>query len=88
MHRIVEERYLENPDDVVRFGLENLKRWKQRVVECDDFRIWEEILRKVPQRIPEILGGLGEKAVRPRQSSPFGDFVREESRQQILTTSL
>jgi hypothetical protein len=88
MHRIVEELYRETPSDVIRFGLENLKRWQQRGVDCDDFRIWEEILRFVPQRLPEILSGSNEEAVRLRQSSPFAGLIPEASRQQILTTSL
>lgn len=86
MHRIVEERYRETPADVIRFGLENLKRWQQRGVDCDDFRIWEEILRMAPQRLPQILSGSSEEAVRLRQSSPFAGLIPEESRQQILAT--
>ena len=87
MHRIVADRYRETPDDVSRCGLENLERWQQRGLECDDFRIWEEILRFVPQRLPEILNGSSEEAVRLRQSSPFAGLIPEASRQQILTTS-
>ena len=87
MHRLVEERYRETPADVIRFGLENLKRWQERGVDCDDFRIWKEILRLAPQRLPEILLGSSEEAVRLRQSSPFAGLIPEVSRQQILTTS-
>ena len=87
LHRIVEERYRETPADVIRFGLENLRRWRQNGVECDDFRIWEEILRFLPQRLPEVLSGSSEEAVRLRQSSPFAGLIPEASRQQILTTS-
>ena len=87
MHRIVEERYRETPADVIRFGLENLRRWRQSGVECDDFRIWEEILLLLPQRLPEVLSGSSEEAVRLRQSSPFAGLIPEASRQQILTTS-
>lgn len=86
MHRIVAERYHETPADVIRFGLENLKRWQHRGVDCDDFRIWEEILRSAPQRLPQILSGSSEEAVRLRQSSPFAGLIPEESRQQILIT--
>ena len=86
MHRIVEERYRETPADVIRFGLENLRRWRQSGVECDDFRIWEEILLLLPQRLPEVLSGSSEEAVRLRQSSPFAGLIPEASRQQILTT--
>lgn len=87
MHLIVEERYRDTPADVIQFGLENLNRWQQRGVECDDFRIWEEILRFAPQRLPEILSGSSEEAIRLRQSSPFAGLIPEASRQQILTTS-
>lgn len=87
MHRIVEECYHETPADVIRFGLENLKRWRQRGVDCDDYRIWEEILRYAPQRLPQILSGSSEEAVRLRQSSPFAGLIPEESRQQILASA-
>jgi hypothetical protein len=85
MHRIVEKRYREDPVGVVIYGLENLQRWKQKGVDCDDFRIWEEILRFSPQRLPELLGSFSEEAVRLRQSSPFAGLVPEESRQAILS---
>ena len=87
MHRIVEEHYRKSPADIIRFGLENLKRWQQSGVDCDDFRIWEDILRLAPQRLPEILCGSSEEAVRLRQSSPFAGLIPETSRQQILTTA-
>ena len=87
LHRWVAERYQEAPQDVIRFGLENLTRWHQRGVVCDDFGIWEKILRSVPHRLPEILCGSGEEAVRLRQSSPFAGLIPEEIRHQILATT-
>lgn len=87
MHRMVSERYREAPSDVIRFGLENLKRWQKRGVDCDDFQIWEEILRSGPHRLCEILCGTSEEAVRLRQSSPFAGLIPEESRHQILASS-
>lgn len=45
MHQLVADRYKENPAEVVRFGLMNLKRWQQNGVDCDDFVTWEEVLR-------------------------------------------
>jgi len=87
MHRMVLERYRETTEDVIRFGLENLKRWQQSGVNCDDFLIWEKILRSDPQRLPEILCGSGEEAIRLRQSSPFAGLIPEESRRQILATT-
>jgi hypothetical protein len=87
MHRMVAERYRDNPADVVHFGLENLKRWQLRGVDCDDFGIWEEILRSSPQRLPEILCGDSEEAIRLRQSSPFAGLIPEDVRRQILTSA-
>jgi len=87
MHRIVAERFRADPDDVIRFGLENLSRWKTRGVECDDFQIWEDILRFSPQLLPEVLTGCGEEAVRLRQSSPFAGLVSEDIRREILATA-
>ena len=84
MHRIVAELYLKSPEEVIRFGLENLKRWQRRGVDCDDYRLWEEILRSTPQLLPEILRDTNEEAVRLRQSSPFAGLIPEESRQRIL----
>ena len=86
MHRLIVKRYQESPAEVIRFGLENLERWQQSGVDCDDFRIWEEILRLAPQRLPEILSGASEEAVRLRQSSPFAGLIPEVSRKQILNT--
>jgi len=87
MHRLIAERYLESPAEVIRFGLMNLKRWQQKGVDCEDFRIWKEILSSTPERLPEILSSLDEEAVRLRQSSPFAGLIPEESRLQILATT-
>lgn len=87
MHRIVAELYQKTPEEVIRFGLENLNRWRRGGVDCDDYSLWEEILRSTPQRLPEILCDSNEEAVRLRQSSPFAGLVPEESRQQILALS-
>ncbi len=87
MHLMVAERYRETPADVIHFGLENLKRWQHAGVDCDDFRIWEGILRSDPRRLAEILCGSGEEAVRLRQSSPFAGLIPEESRHQVLATT-
>lgn len=84
---MVAERYQVAPADVIRFGLENLKRWRQQGVDCDDFGVWEKILRSDPQRLPDILCGSGEEAIRLRQSSPFAGLIPEETRRQILSTS-
>ena len=88
MHRMVADRYRESPADVVRFGLENLKRWQHAGVDCDDFRVWEEILRHRPESLAEILCGSSEEAVRLRQSSPFAGLIPEDIRHQVLATTL
>jgi hypothetical protein len=84
MHGIVAEIYRQDSDYVVRFGLENLKRWQRSGVDCEDFQLWREILELAPERLPAILSGKGEEAVRLRQSSPFAGLVPEESRRKIL----
>jgi hypothetical protein len=87
MHRMVARRFLESPALVIEFGLNNLHRWKQNGVDCDDFRIWDQILRSSPQRVPEILSDTGEEATRLRQSSPFAGLISENDRQRILSTT-
>jgi len=84
MHGIVAEIYRQDSDYVVRFGLENLKCWQRSGVDCEDFRLWKEILEFAPERLPDILSGISEEAVRLRQSSPFAGLVPEESRRKIL----
>ena len=84
MHRIVVEHFQENPIKIIEFGLNNLQRWRKKGVSCDDFEIWEEILRFSPQRLPEILSSTNEESIRLRQSSPFAGLVPEKSRQKIL----
>lgn len=88
MHRIVVEHFQENPIKIIEFGLNNLQRWRKKGVSCDDFEIWEEILRFSPQRLPEILSNTNEESIRLRQSSPFAGLVPEESRQKILASTL
>lgn len=87
MHGIVAELYRQDSENVIRFGLENLKRWQQKGVNCDDFRLWKDILEYFPQRLPEILNGSTEEAVRLRQSSPFAGLIPEESRRKILANA-
>ena len=88
LHRMVAERYRETPSDVIEFGLENLRRWQETGVDCDDFRIWEEILRNRPQSLLETLCDSGAAAVRLRQSSPFAGLIPEDIRQQVLASTL
>ena len=87
MHRMVAERYRDTPEAVIQFGLENLKKWQQQGVDCEDFRMWEEILRDRPQILPAMLCGSGEEAVRMRQSSPFAGLIPEDIRRQILAST-
>lgn len=86
MHRLIAERYRRSPSEVVRFGLNNLARWRQTGVYCEDFVIWEDILNTGDRRILDILEGTGEEAVRLRQSSPFAGLISEEVRRQILAS--
>lgn len=88
MHRMVADRFHEEPAQVIRFGLENLDRWRDMGVDCDDFRIWEEILRDRPQHLADVLCDPGEEAVRLRQSSPFAGLIPEDIRRQVLATTL
>jgi hypothetical protein len=87
MHRMVAERYRDTPEAVIQFGLENLKKWQQQGVDCEDFRMWEGILRDRPQILPAMLCGSGEEAVRMRQSSPFAGLIPEDIRRQILAST-
>jgi len=85
---MVAERYREEPAQVIRFGLENLERWQKMGVDCDDFRIWEKLLRDRPQSLVDVLCDPGEESVRLRQSSPFAGLISEDIRQQVLATTL
>ena len=87
MHRMVAERYRDTPEAVIQFGLENLKKWQEQGGDCEDFRMWEEILRDRPQILPTMLCGSGEEAVRMRQSSPFAGLIPEDIRCQILAST-
>ena len=88
MHRIVAERYAEDPTGVIRFGLGNLTKWQQKGVDCDDFQVWEDILRHRPECLPELLCESSETAVRLRQSSPFAGLIDEDIRRQVLASPL
>lgn len=85
MHSIVAERFHEDPEYVIRFGLNNLQKWKRNGVHCDDFDIWETILRKQPSRLVDVLCSDDEESIRLRQSSPFAGLIPEELRMQILS---
>jgi hypothetical protein len=87
MHRIVAKRFHDDPAAIIKFGLNNLERWRNKGVDCDDYRIWEEILRFTPQRLTEVLSSSNEEAIRLRQSSPFAGLIPEDSRQKILAST-
>jgi hypothetical protein len=84
---MVAERYRENPEEVVRFALENLGRWQRSGVRCDDFKIWEELLLHRSHLLPEVLCDSGEEATRLRQSSPFAGLLPESVRRDILASA-
>ena len=86
MHRMVGERLRRSPTDVVRFALDNLQRWRQRGVDCDDFAVWERLLQSGPEIILQTIEGEDEEAVRLRQSSPFAGLIPEFDRQRIFAT--
>jgi hypothetical protein len=87
MHHMVAQRFAEDPALVIECGLTNLTRWQQNGVDCDDFTVWEQILKFSPLRIPEILKDTSEEAIRLRQSSPFAGLVSEDERHEILSTT-
>ncbi|MEX1044773.1 MAG: hypothetical protein WEC73_01485, partial [Chthoniobacterales bacterium] len=84
MHRLVADRLRQSPGDVVRFGLDNLQRWRQRGVDCEDFSMWDRLLQSGPERLLEILESDDEDACRLRQSSPFAGLLSEEERGRIF----
>lgn len=86
MHRMVAEHFRQNPGFVIRFALENLERWHQRGVECDDHAIWKDLLLEDPDKLAAILTGITEEATRLRQSSPFAGLIPEAERRRILVT--
>jgi hypothetical protein len=87
LHGFVADLFRQDSARVIRFGLENLDRWQQRCVDCEDFQLWRDILESAPQRLPEILSGSSEEAIRLRQSSPFAGLVPEETRRKILAAT-
>lgn len=87
LHRLVVDRFQEDPSDVIQCGLQNLKRWRSQGGECDDWTIWEEILLHSPDRIPQILRSKSQEATRLRQSSPFAGLISECDRRRILATT-
>ena len=87
MHRLVAERYRRDPAFVIRFALENLERWREGGVDCDDFLVWEEILGDRRRDLPQVLTGNSEEAIRLRQSSLFAGLIPEEDRRRILASS-
>lgn len=87
MHRLVEQLYRDDPAKVIRFALANLERWRQQEVFCEDYGIWEGILRHRPQLLPKILCGSDEEAVRLRQSSPFAGLIPDSVRRDLLKSA-
>jgi len=84
MHRLVAERFRQEPVEVIRLALKNLERWHQLGVECDDFEVWRNLLDGPSHEIVEALTGSSEDATRLRQSSPFAGLIPDEDRRRIL----
>jgi len=77
MHRIVRQKLERSPTEVVRYGLENLQRWRRQGVECEDFDVWENALTNGLDRLRVLLEDNSAEAVHLRQSSPFAGLVPE-----------
>lgn len=86
MHRMVAERFRQEPAEVIQFGLQNLERWRQQGLDCDDFKVWTNLLFAPPTGLIEALTSASEMAVRLRQSSPFAGLIPEETRRHILAS--
>lgn len=84
MHRLVAERFRQEPEEVIRRALKNLERWHQMGVECDDFEVWRKLLNGSPQELAEALTSSSEDAIRLRQSSPFAGLIPDDERRRIL----
>lgn len=84
MHRLIVETYLADPKSVIRFARENLSRWQNANLDCDDFAVWEKILSGNQAGIIEALTARDEQSVRLRQSSPFAGLVSTEDRSRIF----
>lgn len=84
MHRIVRQKLERSPGEVVRYGLENLQRWRRQGVECEDFDVWENLLTNGIDRLRVLLEDDSAEAVRLRQSSPFAGLVPESERLAIM----
>lgn len=87
MHRMVAERFRQDPEIVIRFGLQNLKRWHQQGVDCSDYGVWKNLLLQHPDKLTAVLTGRNEEAVRLRQSSPFAGLIPESDRRRIFATT-
>ena len=84
MHRIVAERFRQEPAEVIRLTLKKLERWHQQGVECEDFEVWRNLLAGPSQEIVDALTASSEEAIRLRQSSPFAGLIPDEDRRRIL----
>jgi hypothetical protein len=84
MHRMVAEHFRQDPGFVIRFALENLERWQEQGVDCDDYGVWRNLLLKHPDKLNAVLTGMTEEAARLRQSSPFAGLISENDRRRIV----
>lgn len=84
LHRLVAERLRQDPESVIRFALDNLARWSRQGVDCDDYKIWKDLLVGHPEKLVDVLTRITEDAIRLRQSSPFAGLIPEGERRRIL----
>lgn len=86
MHRIVADRFNQEPEAVTRHALKNLDRWHQQGVDCEDFEVWRKLLGGPSHAIIDALTGNSEDAIRLRQSSPFAGLIPDDTRHRILAS--
>ena len=60
------------PEDIRRWSLDNLKRWKKSGAWCGAYDEWREILeRGTDEELYAAMAGVDERANRLRQSPPY-----------------
>jgi len=84
MHRIIDQLLKRSPQTVIQHGLNNIVRWRNNGVDCEDLRTWETLLKQNPQKLSNILKGMDETSIRLRQSSPFPGLISQKERQRIF----
>ncbi len=84
IHKLVAEELKKSPKRVIDLALENVRRWREKGVDCADFDEWVKLLTEGRATLPKVLVGTDEKSVRLRQSSPFPGIIPEARRLEIF----